>query len=358
MEVAFELPINPVSFGQVSTALLREAYVRGLSPSVFAIGNVDLSTQNTDDANFLKWLEDRLNNSLKTHKREHPVIKLWHINGGLSSFSDKQILLTFYETDSPTQAELNITKQNETVFTSSFTKQIFDSHGVESHFVPLGFDKYNFHRIEKQYFSDDRIVFNLCGKLEKRKHHKKIIGSWLNKFGDDRRYFLQCAVFNPHISQEDNIRLFNECTGGKEFFNLTFTNYMPHNSLYNDFLNSADITIGMSGGEGWSLPEFHSVALGKHAVIMNAHVYKDWANNKNSVLVNPSGKIESDDGMFFQKGQQFNQGNFFNFEEDEFIAACEEAIKRVETNKVNEHGLELQEKFTYSNTLDELLKLT
>ena len=327
MEVAFELPINPVSFGQVSTALLREAYARGMSPSVFAIGNVDLSTQDTEDKDFLKWLEDRLNNSLKTHKKDFPSIKLWHINGGLSSVSNEQTLLTFYETDSPTQSELNITRQNKTVFTSTFTKQIFESNGVDCHYVPLGFDKYNFSKIEKKYFSDDRIVFNLCGKLEKRKHHKKVIQSWLNKFGDNGKYFLQCALFNPHIKQEDNIRLFNECTGGREFFNLSFLNYMPHNSLYNDFLNSGDISISMSGGEGWSLPEFHSVALGKHAVVLNAHVYKDWANKDNAVLVNPSGKIECYDGMFFQKGQQFNQGNLFDFEVDEFIAACEEAIK-------------------------------
>ena len=74
-------------------------------------------------------------------------------------------------------------------------------------------------------------------------------------------------------------------------------------------------------------------------------------------MVNPCGKIDSHDGMFFQKGQEFNQGQFFDFNEDEFIHGCEEAIKRVENNKVNERALELQEKFTYSNTLDELLKL-
>ena len=113
----------------------------------------------------------------------------------------------------------------------------------------------------------------------------------------------------------------------------------------------------MSGGEGWSLPEFHSVALGKHAVLMNAHVYKDWANNENSVLVNPSGKTEVYDNMFFQKGGDYNQGNIFDFNEDEFICACEEAIKRTEENRINEHGLKLQEQFTYSNTLDKLLEL-
>jgi hypothetical protein len=60
---------------------------------------------------------------------------------------------------------------------------------------------------------------------------------------------------------------------------------MQSNETYNDYLNSGDIIIAMSGGEGWGLPEFHSLALGKHGVILNAHVYKDWANEENSCLV-------------------------------------------------------------------------
>ena len=111
MDIAFEVPLNPVSFGQVSTALLREAYARGINPSIFPIGNVDLSTQEKDDE-FFSWLEERIKKSPRQHKREHPAIKLWHLHGGLPSVSNKQLLLSFYETDSPTPAELNIAKQN------------------------------------------------------------------------------------------------------------------------------------------------------------------------------------------------------------------------------------------------------
>ena len=113
----------------------------------------------------------------------------------------------------------------------------------------------------------------------------------------------------------------------------------------------------MSGGEGWGLPEFQSVGLGKHSVILNAHSYKGWANEKNSVLIEPSGKIPAYDNMFFKKGQPFNQGNINTFNEDEFIAACEEAIKRVESSPLNTSGLKIQENFTSSKTLDHLLKL-
>ena len=125
--------------------------------------------------------------------------------------------------------------------------------------------------------------------------------------------------------------------------------------MYNDFLNSADVVLSMSGGEGWGLPEFHSVAMGKHSVTLNASGYKQWANEENSVLVNPSGKVPVYDGMFFHEGQPYNQGNIYDFEEDAFIAACEDVIKRVEQNRVNEAGLKLQEELSYEKTVNQIL---
>ena len=138
---------------------------------------------------------------------------------------------------------------------------------------------------------------------------------------------------------------------------MVFNPVMPKNSQYNNYLNSADVIIGMSGGEGWGLPEFQSVCLGKHAVILDAHGYKGWANEGNSVLVQPSKKIDCYDNQFFPKGSQYNQGQIFDWNEDDFIDGCEEAIKRFKDNRVNKKGLELQKEFTYANTLDSILKV-
>ena len=130
---------------------------------------------------------------------------------------------------------------------------------------------------------------------------------------------------------------------------------MGQNKIYNDYLNSANIIIGMSGGEGWGLPEFHSVAMGKYGVIMDAHGYKSWANKNNSVLVQPNSKIEGYDGMFFNKGLPYNQGNIYDFDGEEFIAGCEKAIEKVKENKINKEGLKLQEEFTSEKLLKNVL---
>jgi glycosyltransferase involved in cell wall biosynthesis len=354
---SLHLPINQVSFGQVSTALLRKCYEAGLAPNLFTIGQVDLSSQSIDK-DFAAWIQTCINKSGKSHSRDMPVFKLWHILQSLESLSKDQCLFTFYELDQPTELELNILANNKKVcVSSSYTKQVFETFGLTNvELIPLFFDKFNFNKTNRAYHPD-RIVFNITGKFEHRKRHLKAIRTWLSKYGNDQKYFLQCAIYNPHLKDEDNQKIVNEITQGNKFFNVNFLGRMQQNEAYNDFLNSGDIIIGASGAEGWGLPEFQSVCLGKHAVIMNAHSYKDWANQENSCLFEPNSKIPAYDNMFFKQGQEVNQGNIFDFDPDNFIDACERAIQRVENQKENSKGLELQEKFSIDNFFDNIKSL-
>ena len=358
MDIALNIPLNNVSFGQTSFALIKNLHKRNFNAKIFPIGNVDLSSQKVDNDLGL-WIKNSIDQSLSSFSRKEKIFKLWHLMGSLESFSEKQVLMSFYELDSPTKQEINIVKNNyKTVFTSKYTCDIFKSAGCDNiQHIPLFFDKNNFNVKQKQYFQDGRITFNLVGKLEKRKNHKMVIQSWLKKYGNNPKYFLQCAIFNPFLKAEDQQNLINSILEGKRYFNISFLGFMESNETYNDYLNSGDIIIGMSGGEGWGLPEFHSLALGKHGVILNAHVYKDWANEENACLVDSCGKIEAYDNMFFHKGAVTNQGNIYTFKEEDFIDACEKAIKRFESNKINENGLKLQEEYTSDNTLSQILKL-
>jgi hypothetical protein len=353
MSLSINCPVNSVSFGQVSVALLKELHKRQEDVKILPIGDkIDLLSQK-DDVEFSKWLDGAVKSFNKTHKREDAAFKLWHLNGSNTFLSDNQALFTFHELDSPTESEVNIAKNNrKVIFSSTYSTEVFKAKGVNAHFVPLGFDTNNFEVLDKQYFDDDRVVFTLSGKFEFRKHHGKILKAWAEKFGDNNKYFLQCALFNPFLNAQNNNDLIARSLDHKKYFNMSFLGPMEKNSEYNDYLNSGNISIGMSGGEGWGLPEFQSVALGKHAVILNAHAYKDWANKDNAVLVEPSRKVDCIDGLFFRKGDPFNQGQMFDWDEDDFISACEEAVKRVESNRVNEAGMKLQEDFTYGKTLD------
>jgi hypothetical protein len=167
---------------------------------------------------------------------------------------------------------------------------------------------------------------------------------------------LNCAIYNNFLKPEDQSAMIGQALEGKRYFNINFLPWMPNNTDYNKFLNANHIMIAMSGGETWGLPEFTSVALGKHCVGLKAHGYKDWMNEDNSVCITPNGKIPAYDNMFFREGQPFNQGNIFDFSVDDFLDACDVAIEKVKSNSVNSAGLKLQEEFTWEKTTNLILE--
>jgi hypothetical protein len=359
MNIALHLPINRLSFGQVSTLILRTLWERtkageDIKLILFPIGQIDLSCQK-QDAEFEKWIKEAILRGLEEYDREQPTFKLWHLNGSLESFSKNPVLLTFHELDQPTKIEVNIARNNKLFFSSKYSCEVFKAAGVNAGFMPLAFDSYNFFQTAPKVQFQDRVTFNLCGKWEKRKNHQKVIRAWIKKYGNDPKYSLQCAIYNPFLNEEQNKQVIFATLEGKKPFNVNFFPMMNENSIYNEFLNSADVILGMSGGEGFGLPEFQSVALGKHAVLLNAHSYQSWASDSMVTWVQPSGKIEVYDEMFFHKGQPFNQGNIFTFDDDAFIAACEQAVKKVEASKVNTAGLSLQETFSKEKLVNQVV---
>jgi hypothetical protein len=70
-------------------------------------------------------------------------------------------------------------------------------------------------------------------------------------------------------------------------------------------------------------------------------------------LVSPLRKQEIYDGMFFKKGDKFNQGNMFTWREDEVIKSILE-IDKVAKER-NTDGEKLKDKFTVEFTVDKLL---
>ena len=93
------------------------------------IGNPDFGQEEVSE-DFKNWFNSCLKKGLRYHSRKDPVFKLWHINGSLESYSDRQFLLTFHELDALTQTEINILKNNHKVLVSSpYSVKVFKEQG-------------------------------------------------------------------------------------------------------------------------------------------------------------------------------------------------------------------------------------
>lgn len=347
------IPLNATSFGQAAYNIFLELVNAGQEISLVPIGGIDVSCHelNQDANNTILECLSRGNNEFKRQKS----LKLWHINGLRDAVGSPAYAMTFHETDRLTPFEASVISSLDGVFvTSKYTKEVFEqSCSCPIHYCPLGFDSKAFKRIELP--EDETIVFGLRGKLEKRKHTLKILEAWVKRFGNDPRYRLDCSIFNPFYSNDEQSKMIlSAFPNNQKPFNINVLPYYKENLLYNKALNAVDIDLtGMSGCEGFNLPLFQSLCLGKRAVVLNAHVHKDYCNEENSILVEPNGMIGAEDGKFFVKGNGINQGYWFDFDEDDFIAACEVAIESAKVN--NEAGELLAKGFPYLRTAEIIL---
>ena len=360
MAINAQLPVNSVSFGYVSYQILTELHKRNLDVNYFPIGPADVSSFNKITPEFVSWLQSAGSNALKLFKKTDKTLRLWHINGSHESVGTDQVLLTFMELDNITDTERNILNQQKAVIvTSEETKQVFIDGGVTVpvHYIPLGYDTTYFNKTNRKYYADDVTSWLISGKCEARKKTPEVIRAWLKKFGNNNKHVLNLSIYNTFLKEEDNKAWFNQICEGKKYFNVNYLPYVKTLSELNDIYNCADIVMDMSTAEGWSLPSFHTLGLGKHAIIHNASAMKGWANHENSVLVESSGKVVAKDGMFFSGEGPFNVGNFWNWEEAALFEAFDKVLQRKQVSKVNQAGLLIPKQFTWANTVDKILEV-
>jgi len=357
-KLIFKCPLNNLSFGNVSYNLIREIWKRqDIDLTIFPYNNnIDLSSFAPIDRDLQKFLNHSIKNRYINLSRTTPCLNLWHLNGAENKISDKNILYTFHETGQSTQQEVNIANTYDAcVFSSSYSKEHFSEAGViNTGFSPLGFDE-DLHDTKKEYMTD-KIHFGLMGKWENRKNTSKIIKYWLSLYGNNNDYQLTCCVNNSFLNKEQIASLKREATSGIDYFNINFLPWLDSNAQVNDYLNSIDIDLGgLSGAEGWNLPVFNSTCLGKWPIVLNSTSHKDWANEKNSILIEPNSKEPIYDDRFFKEGGEFNQGHMYTFTKEDFKNAVNKAIDKYNSKPYNVLGASLKKKYSYKNTLDTIL---
>lgn len=352
------LAINPLSIGNVGFNLLRELYRRKIQCVLFSRGPIDLSPYRVDQQ-FASWIERAVNTRYQKVDRKVPTLSCWHLNGSEMKPSDRQFLLTFHETDSPTDHEINLVNQQDfTFFSSNWSVDNFKTYGAErTAFVPLGFDE-DLTPITQRLVPDTITHWILVGKVEQRKNTQLIIQTWLKRYGGEkpnRHHQLTLCVTNPFFKPEMMNEFYGGCFEGKpKPFNVNILPHLKTNAEMNQLYNSADIDLsGFSGSEGWGLPAFNATALGKWSIVTNVTAHKDWATADNSILVEGAAMRPAYDNVFFAQGQAFSQGNIYSFTEEQLTEAMDRAEKLAKTPNVE--GAKLRETFTYKRTVDEIL---
>ena len=332
-------------------------YKRNINLSFFPFGDkLNFEAFDKADKDFMDWLISVAQNRFHDIDSNTKTLCQWHINGAESRISNNQTLFTFYELDQPTSVEKSIVNlQNHCIFASKHAFNKFKDAGcTNTYYVPIGFDE-DFEPSNEEYLPN-KIHFGLMGKFEKRKNTAQIIQNWIKTYGNNYDYQLTCCVNNSFFEPEDMKNLISQCLGGQAVGNVNFLPHLKTNSEVNEFINAIDIDLsGLSGAEGWNLPAFNATALGKWSIVLNHTSHQDWANSKNSILIDPDGQLPAYDKVFFQEGSAFNQGNINTISDEKMIASFKDAEKNCKTK--NKEGIKLQKQFTYEKTLNKILEI-
>lgn len=353
-----EAVVNPISFGYISVGIMKEFFKRQIDFNLFPIhNNLDWSCFDKIDDNFKNYVNTSASNSIKRFNINNNSFRLWHIAESWHRIGkNKNTLLTFHELDQLTEEEVNILNSYDVIFvTSTFSKRVFEDCGVRSKVVytPMGVDNEIFFNNNQSRAFKDIIVFSIFGKVEKRKRTVQTVQAWISKYANNPRYKLHLYITNPFFKPEQMQQVYAQIFNNQpKPFNIDIFPYLPNNSTLNAAYNTTDIVIDMSGGESISLGSLNCVAMGKHAIVNWNSGIKDWANEENAVLVKPNGKEPVYDGIFFHPNSKFNNGNIYTYNTDEFINSCELAIKRFESNPVNENGKKLLNTYSFKQGVD------
>lgn len=361
MELNAQFAINSLSFGDCSYNILLELMKKEIYPNLFFIGNnADVSCFDKMPDDFKQYIQLCSSKAYKKFNRDFPCLKLWHIGNSEFSVSNKNYLFTFRELDQITEVEKNILNNQEQIFVScQETKDIFEEGGVTKpvKYIPLGFDNVHFKKLNKKYFNDGRITFSIFGKAETRKSSVRAARLWINKYGNNKKYFLHLFITNPFFNNDQMNAVYSQIFDNKPApFNVVIYPFLKTRSELNDAMNCTDIVIDASLYETWSLPSFYCTALGKHNVIHYCGGVKGWANESNSTLFNPSKKEPAIDNVFFHNKGDFNIGNWYQWEDDAYISALETSVKKYENHPINSEGVKLQNEFTWKKTVDLILE--
>lgn len=347
--------LNQLSFGNVSYNVLRELYRRQIQVVLIPrSGNADLSAF-SPDPQFAAWIQNAITGRYRKIDRTLPTLNIWHIRDSEFKPTDRQFTLSFHETDSATDSEVNILNQQEhTFFTSNWSVNTFKTYGVKNvSYVPLGLDE-DFTPLGQT--TDPAVInWHLGGKAEPlRKLTAFKIQSWIKKYGGQKGHMLNLCVTNPFFRPEDMNAFYGQVFGGSKPWNVNIIPFMKTNREVNATYNACQLDLsGFSRGEGYNLPAFNMTALGKWSIISNCSAHKDWATKDNAVLIEPKGMVPAVDGMFFHPNAEFSSGNMYDFNMDDFVGAMEQAEKLARTPNIE--GLKLARTHTYKRTVDEIL---
>lgn len=345
-----QTPINSLGYGQVGFNIAKQlAEQIGNRLTIFPIGQpepelyqelVQFDWRNKDEN--IKWSE--------------PCLKIWHQNGLHESVGrGEKVGFPIFELNKFTPEEKRSMKScHQLVVCSKWAKDIVeDELGIMPKVVPLGVDRSLFN--ENNNVRRKPTIFFNCGKWEIRKGHDIIKACFEKAFSqtDDVELWMMCE--NPFLGEKNNdwINYYKSSTIANKIRFIPRQKY--HRDVYN-IMRQVDIGVFPVRAEGWNLELLELLSCGKHVITTDYSGHTEFTNRNNSYLVEINSLVSAQDGIWFHgQGEWADLGER---QQDQIINHMKQMHKLKQNSELelNLAGIETAIKFSWENTVKEILK--
>jgi len=262
---------------------------------------------------------------------------------------------TFFELDSLTELEQHHLNSLDVLIvpskwaTSICNKYINDKIEV----CPPGFNDLIFKPIE---YMPPSCVFLSLGKWEVRKQQDQIVRAFSKAFNylDNVHLWMSCDnQFIPEVTQERKNH-YKALLGDK-------INLIPKVKTPADvarLMQSSYCFVSPSLAEGWNLPLLEAMACGKFTIATNYSGHTEFCTPETTILLEPTGLIPADDGMWFKPNSEINCGDWCTYDEEELVEGMRAIYKKYKEREVlNRAGVDRAKDFTWKKSAETMSKI-
>jgi len=283
-------------------------------------------------------------------------VKIWHQNGLHETVGrGNRIGFPIFELNRFTNEEkLSVGSCDGVFVCSKWAKDIVEDQTTAQYVkvVPLGVDRSIFN--ENNNVSRPPTVFFNCGKWEIRKGHDALLECFEKAFNQSDNVELWLLCENPFIEQINKqwIDYYKNSKLGNKI------RILPRQKTQRDVYNimrQVDCGVFPVRAEGWNLELLELLSCGKNIITTNYSGHTEFADSKNSYLVEINELEPAHDGIWFH-----GQGEWAKIGDQQKNSFAEK-MKYVHKLKqdgelgLNIAGIETARHFSWENTAEEIL---
>jgi glycosyltransferase involved in cell wall biosynthesis len=337
--VNISCPINSLSYGIVSTSILKELDRLNEEYVLFPKNNIE---------DKFSYFKAKLPNYITQINLKAPSLNIWHEFDIFNHIGrGPRVAFPIFEKNQFNPQETwNIHHQDMVLVCSKWAAEVVRPVNQNVHVCPLGVDKDFFIPSQAPL---NKVIFYTQGKREFRKGHDFLHKVFHKAFENNKNVELWMFTENVFDSEQEDRSFkqeYRQLLGNK----VKFWPRLKKCDMIK-FLSQTHCGIFLSRAEGWNLPALECMAMGKDIISTYYSGHTEFIPKEYCVKTDKF--VEAKDSKWFNGG--FTWMDIIDCE-DEIVEKLRQTFERkIGNNVINKTNVSIANKFTWENTTREVL---